>query len=133
MNGKHVILVAATGMVGGIALRECLSSQDGIAVRHAVAKAGITVLVNDAVPDERTGERIWLAGRGDPAGISWHRGGGLNAAPDIECTLSGIPPSELTVAFAHNPALWPDLAQRGVYLTLSGHTHYGQLAIPDWG
>ena len=38
-----------------------------------------------------------------------------------------------TIALAHNPALWPELAQRGVGLTLSGHTHYGQLAIPRWG
>ena len=37
------------------------------------------------------------------------------------------------VALAHNPALWPALAQRAVPLTLSGHTHYGQLAIPRLG
>jgi predicted MPP superfamily phosphohydrolase len=37
------------------------------------------------------------------------------------------------VALAHNPALWPGLAERGVELTLSGHTHYGQLAIPRLG
>ena len=34
---------------------------------------------------------------------------------------------------AHNPALWPALAERGVELTLSGHTHYGQIAIPWLG
>jgi predicted MPP superfamily phosphohydrolase len=34
---------------------------------------------------------------------------------------------------AHNPLLWPALAQRGVQLTLSGHTHYGQLSIPAFG
>jgi predicted MPP superfamily phosphohydrolase len=102
-------------------------------VRQGLSDAGITVLVNAAVPVERGGERIWLAGTGDPAGNSWHRGGGLNAAPDIERTLSRIPPGEPTIALAHNPALWPDLARCGVDLTLSGHTHYGQLAIPDWG
>ncbi|NIM47969.1 MAG: metallophosphoesterase [Gemmatimonadales bacterium] len=102
-------------------------------VRRGLSDAGITVLVNEAVTVERGGERIWLAGTGDPAGHSWHRGGGLNAAPDIERTLEHIPPGEPTVALAHNPALWPDLARRGVDLTLSGHTHYGQLAIPDWG
>ena len=30
-------------------------------------------------------------------------------------------------------ALFPALAQRGVALTLSGHTHWGQLAIPKRG
>jgi predicted MPP superfamily phosphohydrolase len=102
-------------------------------VRQGLSDAGIIVLVNAAVPLELGGDRIWLAGTGDPAGSSWRRGGGANAAPDIERTLGGIPPGEPTVALAHNPALWPDLARRGVDLTLSGHTHYGQLAIPDWG
>jgi predicted MPP superfamily phosphohydrolase len=37
------------------------------------------------------------------------------------------------VAFAHNPALWPALADHGVALTLSGHTHWGQLAFPRRG
>jgi predicted MPP superfamily phosphohydrolase len=31
---------------------------------------------------------------------------------------------------AHNPALWPPLTARGARLTLSGHTHHGQLSIP---
>ena len=37
------------------------------------------------------------------------------------------------IAFAHNPALWPALAARGVALTLSGHTHWGQFALPKLG
>jgi len=110
---------------------DVIAGWDG--VRQGLSDAGIIVLVNAAVPLERGGGRIWLAGTGDPAGTSWRRGGGANAAPDIERTLGGIPPGEPTVALAHNPALWPDLARRGVDLTLSGHTHYGQLAIPDWG
>jgi predicted MPP superfamily phosphohydrolase len=103
------------------------------AVRQGLVASGMTVLVNDAVPVERNGQRIWLAGTGDPAGASWQRGGGLSAAPDVERTLGGIPPGEPIIALAHNPALWPGLARRGVALTLSGHTHYGQLAIPGWG
>jgi predicted MPP superfamily phosphohydrolase len=37
------------------------------------------------------------------------------------------------VALAHNPGLWPGLSKRGVQLTLSGHTHYGQFAVPSLG
>jgi predicted MPP superfamily phosphohydrolase len=102
-------------------------------VQRGLLDAGITVLVNQAVAIERDGERIWLAGTGDPAGNSWQRGGGGHAAPDIARALDGIPAGAATIALAHNPALWPALARRGVHLTLSGHTHYGQLAIPDWG
>jgi predicted MPP superfamily phosphohydrolase len=101
-------------------------------VRNRLSAAGMTVLVNEAVPIERDSGRIWIAGTGDPAGLAWQRGGGLNAAPDIDRTLRHIPAGEPTIVLAHNPMLWPELAKRGVDLTLSGHTHYGQLAIPKW-
>lgn len=98
------------------------------AVRQGLAAAGFGVLENRAIPLERQGERLWIAGTGDPAAKNWPRGGGV--APDISETLAEIPSNEPVVALAHNPALWPSLAEHGVDLTLSGHTHYGQLAIP---
>ena len=66
-----------------------------------------------------------MVGTGDPAG-----GRGAEVAPDIERSLEGVPRGAFVLALAHNPALWPALAQRGVALTLSGHTHWGQLAFP---
>lgn len=99
------------------------------AVRRGLEAMGLTVLVNRAVPLERNGSRFWVAGTGDPAGRPLSQGGS-GAAPDIERTLAGVPPEDFTIALAHNPALWPALAQRGVDLTLSGHTHHGQLSIP---
>jgi predicted MPP superfamily phosphohydrolase len=99
------------------------------AVRRGLEAMGMTVLVNQAIPLERHGARFWLAGTGDPAGRATSRGG-ADVAPDIERTLAAVPPGGFTLALAHNPALWPALARRGVELTLSGHTHYGQLVIP---
>ncbi len=87
-----------------------------------------TVLVNSAAILDRGSARIAIAGTGDPAG---RRMG--NAAPDIGRTLEGIDPGTTIIALAHNPALWPALAERGVALTLSGHTHWGQFAIPQLG
>jgi hypothetical protein len=103
------------------------------AVRRGLEGMGWTVLVNQAVPLERGGARFWVAGTGDPAGGQVGRGGGASAAPDVARTLAGIPPGEFALVLAHNPALWPALAERGVPLTLSGHTHYGQLAAPRLG
>ena len=97
------------------------------AVHRGLEAMGITVLVNRAVALERNGARFWVAGTGDPAA---RRGA---VAPDIERTLAGIPPEGFTIALAHNPALWPALAERGVELTLSGHTHHGQISIPWLG
>lgn len=102
------------------------------AVRQGLEAMGITVLVNQAIPLERNGARFWLAGTGDPAGRPSSRGD-AGVAPDIERTLAAVPPGGFTLALAHNPALWPALARRGVELTLSGHTHYGQLVIPWLG
>jgi len=98
------------------------------AVQQGLEAMGITVLVNRALPLEHNGARFWVAGTGDPAG---RRGSAV--APDVDRTLAGVPPDGFTLALAHNPALWPALAERGVELTLSGHTHYGQLAIPRLG
>jgi len=57
----------------------------------------------------------------------------IEAAPDVDGALSRVPAGTTVVAFAHNPALWPRLAERGVALTLSGHTHWGQFALPRFG
>jgi hypothetical protein len=103
------------------------------AVRRGLEAMGWTVLVNDAVPRERGGARFWVAGTGDPAGGQVGRGGGAAAAPDVARALAPVPAGEFVLALAHNPALWPALAARGVPLTLSGHTHYGQLAAPRLG
>jgi predicted MPP superfamily phosphohydrolase len=89
-----------------------------------------TVLVNEAHVVRRGQATIALVGTGDPAG---GRRGASRAAPDIERALARVPERATVVAFAHNPALWPALASRGVALTLSGHTHWGQLALPKLG
>lgn len=99
-------------------------------VRVGMERMGLVVLVNDAIAVERGGARLWIAGTGDPAGLHWPAEGGAKAAPDVERALAHVPPGSFVLALAHNPALWPALARRGVQLTLSGHTHHGQLSIP---
>ncbi len=97
-------------------------------LRPRLEALGLTLLVNRWVKVERGGGSFVVAGTGDPAA-----GGGGAAAPDLARTLEGLPPEAPVLALAHNPALWPALAARGVALTLSGHTHWGQLAFPRLG
>lgn len=93
-----------------------------------------TILVNDARVVERRGARLAIVGTGDPAAGPRAVGApNENAAPDVDRALATVPAGTTTVAFAHNPALWPGLASRGVSLTLSGHTHWGQFALPRLG
>lgn len=104
------------------------------AVREGLERIGIRVLTNEAVEVKHNEERLWIVGTGDPAGMYWPGGGGNSAAPDLDRALAEVRPGAFLLALAHNPALWPELAVRGVPLTLSGHTHYGQLALPwlEW-
>jgi predicted MPP superfamily phosphohydrolase len=88
------------------------------------------LLVNEAHIIRRGDATLVLAGTGDPAG---GRRGQSRAAPDVDRTLAAAPNGATVIALAHNPALWPALARRGVSLTLSGHTHWGQFALPSLG
>ena len=100
-------------------------------VEHSLRAAELgTVLVNDVHILRRGDATIALVGTGDPAGGAR---GASRAAPDVERALARVPESATVIAFAHNPALWPALAARGVALTLSGHTHWGQFALPKLG
>jgi len=101
------------------------------AVEHRLRRdVRARLLLNETHVIRRGAATLALAGTGDPAG---GRRGQSRAAPDVEMTLAGVPNGATVVAFAHNPALWPALTARGVSLTLSGHTHWGQFALPRLG
>ena len=100
-------------------------------VERALRAADLgTVLVNDVKVLRRGRATIALVGTGDPAGGAR---GTSRSAPDVEKALARVPTGATVIAFAHNPKLWPSLADRGVALTLSGHTHWGQFALPMLG
>jgi predicted MPP superfamily phosphohydrolase len=107
------------------------------AVSHALREhTDATILVNEAHFIEREGARLAIVGTGDPAAGIRRNPSALataSAAPDLERGLARVPAGTTVIAFAHNPSLWPGLAERGVALTLSGHTHWGQFALPRLG
>ena len=84
---------------------------------------GVRVLNNDAIAVSRGGARIALAGIDD-----WNSG-----RPDLDLAMvrSGeVAPGAPIVLISHNPDPSLEAAARGVALTLSGHTHGGQVRIP---
>ena len=91
----------------------------GDAMWRALARAGISVLEERAVELVAAGGPFWLAGLGDLR----HR------RPDVLRTLAAVPPEAPVLLLSHDPDVFPQVPER-VSLTLSGHTHGGQVAIP---
>jgi uncharacterized protein len=82
---------------------------------RALDQAGITVLEDRAVDLGR----FWVAGLGDMR----HR------APEVRTALQDVPLGAPTVVLTHDPDMFPEIPP-WVALTLAGHTHGGQVAIP---
>ena len=50
---------------------------------------------------------------------------------DVPAALRGSFPDEMKLLLAHNPIIFREAARSGVDLTLSGHTHGGQIKLRD--
>lgn len=102
-------------------------------VRHALIQNGIPVLENDATliapPD---GPKFWLAGLGDQLAKPIGSGRFLGV-DDLKRTLSQITDDATpAILLAHEPDIFPKVPAR-FGLTLSGHTHGGQVWLPVLG
>ncbi len=80
---------------------------------------GVTVLVNQGRRLEHRGEALWLAGVDDLA----------RGRPDLPAALAGAREEEPVLLLSHHPDLFCEAAALGVDLTLSGHTHGGQVLL----
>lgn len=69
---------------------------------------------------ERDGYRLWFAGAGDF--FADHR--------NLDRVLQGIPDKDCRIVLAHSPDTADSEYRRRVDLTISGHTHGGQVNIP---
>ena len=94
---------------------------------RALMDAGLPVYENEAVRLSKDGKPFWLLGLGDQ--IAYHRRGfGFEGRDDLEKTLAAVTDSGPLLLLAHEPDIFAVLPRR-VALTLSGHTHGGQVRI----
>ncbi|KIC37272.1 metallophosphoesterase [Leisingera sp. ANG-M7] len=93
----------------------------------ALETAGISVLSNQALRLDEAG--IWLAGLEDQLAI--RRNGRWNGLDDLPGTLAQVTDGAPVVLMAHEPDIFPKVPAR-VALTLSGHTHGGQVRLFGW-
>ena len=94
---------------------------DAAAMTRNLERAGIRVLVNEGFRLEAKGASFWLAGVDDH----------MVGKTDLRAALKGSFPDEFKLLFAHNPIIFRRAARAGVDLTLSGHTHGGQIRVRD--
>jgi len=85
-------------------------------IYDALIEAGVTVLEDSAAP---VGDGLWVAGVGD------YRVRGAR----VDRALMPVPEDAPVILLSHDPDVFPAVPER-VSLTLAGHTHGGQVAIP---
>jgi predicted MPP superfamily phosphohydrolase len=96
----------------------------GVAIIQPIlAGAGIPLLVDEHVPIERGGQRLWLAGVMDPVSQFPDLSRAVPANPDGPVLLMSHGPDYADEVLAHPRG-------RLVDLMLSGHSHGGQVRLP---
>ncbi|MGY1669137.1 metallophosphoesterase [Geodermatophilus sp. SYSU D00710] len=90
----------------------------------ALEDAGVPVLLNEAAPVPglvgADGRALYVVGIGpDTPGLA-----------DVDEALADVPDDAPRVVLMHNPTVFPELPPGSAPLTLAGHTHCGQVALP---
>ncbi len=94
---------------------------DAELVTSSFRTVGINMLVNQGFRFEANDASFWLAGVDDH----------MVGKTDIAAALHGSYPDEMKLLLAHNPLIFRQAVRNGVDLTLSGHTHGGQIRVRD--
>lgn len=89
-------------------------------IREALKAAGIHVLDNEVAEIRDRGASFWIAGLADY----------MTRAQKITTTVEKA--GKVVIALTHEPDSFPEIPAR-VALTLAGHTHGGQVALPLLG
>jgi uncharacterized protein len=102
-----------------------------IHTQEVLAAAGLPVLVNQAIRLEASGAAFWLAGLDSQYAILDGRYGAAPGRDDLSGTLAQVTDDAPVILLAHEPDIFPAVPPR-VSLTLSGHTHGGQIRFGSW-
>ncbi|HVW27237.1 MAG TPA: metallophosphoesterase [Polyangiaceae bacterium] len=114
-------VIAALRAPGGVYVSMGNHDQwDPDELSRLIEARGPSVLRNRWRAVEKGGATLVVAGIDDR----------MTGQDDLDATLAGRPEHAPTVLLSHYPDFFDEAARRGVELTLSGHTHGGQIAVP---
>ncbi len=121
LNARH-------GVVAILGNHDHYAGADRVAA--ALEEQGIVVLRDSSWTLELAEQSLHVIGL-DDRGIDWARG--YRSHQSLTDLLEGAPPGVARVLLVHRPDIFHQAAAAGVELTLSGHTHGGQLGMPWFG
>ncbi|MBN1206645.1 MAG: metallophosphoesterase [Myxococcaceae bacterium] len=98
---------------------------------EAIARRGgpVRLLVDASHVLEHAGQRLRVVGVDYPMSRSNPLARAQRMRHSAEVAFQGASPDELVLCLSHHPSFFPFAAERGAHLTLSGHTHGGQVAL----
>ncbi len=99
-----------------------LGNHDFLDMVPPLERAGMRFLLNESVRLERAGSGIHLVGIDDPNIYRTH---------NLARALRHTNPRNPTILLSHSPVIYREAARRGVDAVLAGHTHGGQICLPD--
>lgn len=98
-----------------------LGNHDCIEMVPSLEAAGLPILLNSHAILSRGNARLWIAGIDDPHFYKTH---------NLALARGPAPQDACVILLSHSPETYPEAAQAGFDLQLSGHTHGGQLCLP---
>ncbi|MFC1728824.1 metallophosphoesterase [candidate division KSB1 bacterium] len=92
---------------------------DAPLITREIERHGIPVFVNRGVTLNIRDEKLNILGVDD----LWE------GTPDINAALKTVEKGPFNILMSHQPPYWDEVTKHGIELTLSGHTHGGQIGV----
>lgn len=126
-------LVAPLGVVGILGNHDWIDGRRGPRgerplIASNLETVGVTMVVNDAVSVDLPTGRLWLPGTDSQYAKNK---AGTQGRHDLQQAMATVPDAAPAILLAHEPDIFAD-DDRVPELTLSGHTHGGQLNLWGW-
>jgi predicted MPP superfamily phosphohydrolase len=97
--------------------------KEGEAIGVALEQLGLRVLRNEGVRLQIDAHSLWLSGVDD----------GWAGRADVKAAMRGRRPDEAVLTLIHEPELAFAAVDEGADVVLAGHTHGGQVCLPQFG
>ncbi len=121
-SAEAIALVARLRPAIAAPVYAVLGNHDTLDMVPPLEAAGCRVLLNESVLLERDGGRLLLSGVDDPY---------IYKTDSIPNALAGAPEADARILLAHSPTVYAEAEAAGFNAYLCGHTHGGQVCLPN--